>query len=88
MLFEYDPAKSAQNRAKHGIDFEDAQVLWAGRSVQKSLPHPTETRLLLTGPIAGRLWSAVFTMRGNRVRLISVRRARQIEEREYGQGQD
>ena len=28
MLFEYDPANSATNKAKHGIDFDEAQVLW------------------------------------------------------------
>jgi len=27
-LFEFDPDKSAANRAKHGIDFEAAQMLW------------------------------------------------------------
>jgi uncharacterized protein len=29
MVFEYDPNKSAENKRKHGIDFEDAQRLWA-----------------------------------------------------------
>ena len=28
MLFEYDPVKSARNRAKYGIDFEQAKRLW------------------------------------------------------------
>ena len=28
MQFEYDPARSATNKAKHGIDFDEAQVLW------------------------------------------------------------
>ena len=28
MLFEYGLAKSATNKAKHGIDFDEAQVLW------------------------------------------------------------
>ena len=30
MEFEYDPAKSAKNLAKHGIDFEAAQRMWDG----------------------------------------------------------
>jgi hypothetical protein len=29
MGFEYDPAKSAQNKRKHGIDFETALTLWS-----------------------------------------------------------
>nr|WP_283171045.1 hypothetical protein [Curtanaerobium respiraculi] len=28
MEFEYDPAKSASNKLKHGIDFEDGKALW------------------------------------------------------------
>ena len=28
MKFEYDPEKSRLNKAKHGIDFEEAQALW------------------------------------------------------------
>jgi uncharacterized DUF497 family protein len=35
MPFEYDRAKSAANKAKHGIDFEEAQALWQdGRAIQ------------------------------------------------------
>ena len=28
MLFVFDPAKSAANKAKHGINFEEAKQLW------------------------------------------------------------
>ena len=28
MGFEYDPAKSAANKVKHGIDFAEAKALW------------------------------------------------------------
>ena len=28
MNVEYDPAKSASNLSKHGIDFDQAQALW------------------------------------------------------------
>ena len=29
MRFEYDPDKSQSNKEKHGIDFQEAQALWA-----------------------------------------------------------
>ena len=29
MGFEYDPEKSAENKCKHGVDFEEAQALWS-----------------------------------------------------------
>ena len=29
MGFEYDSEKSAENKRKHGVDFEEAQALWS-----------------------------------------------------------
>ncbi len=73
-------AKSALNATKHGIDFAAAQALWDDPMLLVA-PARTldEPRWLALGRIDGRHWSAVFTMRGDRIRLISVRRAR-IEE--------
>jgi hypothetical protein len=50
MVFEYDPNKSAENKRKHGIDFEDAQRLWADPGVME-IPARTsdEPRWLLIG---------------------------------------
>ncbi|MBV9288160.1 MAG: BrnT family toxin [Hyphomicrobiales bacterium] len=42
-----------------------------------------EPRFLVIGKIGGRVWTAVFTWRGNRVRIISVRRARKDEVERY-----
>lgn len=75
---EYDPAKSAANRAKHGIDLEQAQALWLD---ERRVQAPTrredgERRWLVIGKISGRLWTAVITPRSTRVRIISVRRSR------------
>ena len=78
--FEYDPAKSAENKRKHGIDFEEAQQLWADAGLVE-IPARTidEPRWLLVGRIDGKHWSAVITRRGDNIRLISVRRARDEE---------
>jgi uncharacterized DUF497 family protein len=35
MVFQHDPNKSAENKRKHGIDFEDAQRLWADPEVME-----------------------------------------------------
>ena len=46
-VFEYDPAKSRANRAKHGIDFEKAEHLWEDRlGFDLSTGHPSEPRLM------------------------------------------
>jgi uncharacterized protein len=78
--FEFDPAKSESNLAKHGIDFVDAQKLWDDPMLLE-IPAKTddEPRYLLIGLIDGKHWSAVVTYRQSNVRLISVRRARTEE---------
>jgi uncharacterized protein len=75
--FEFDTAKSESNRAKHGIDFVEAQALWDDPMLLE-IPAKTddEPRYLAIGRIDGKHWSAVITYRGDNVRLISVRRAR------------
>ena len=78
--FEFDAAKSESNRAKHGIDFVEAQSIWNDPMLLE-IPAKTEDepRFLVIGSIDGKHWSAVITYRGSNVRLISVRRARTEE---------
>lgn len=84
MRLEYDPDKSLANKDKHGVDFEEAQVLWEDAKLLEA-PARTddEPRFLVIGKIAGRHWSAVCVHRGNAVRIISVRRAREQEVLRY-----
>ena len=85
MNFEFDPMKSAMNKVKHGIDFEEAQFLWDGKTVWLPLSYPAETRHLVLGMIGKRHWSAIVTKRKNSVRIISVRRSRREERKLYEQ---
>jgi uncharacterized DUF497 family protein len=87
MRFEYDPAKSDANHEKHGIDFDEAQALWEddGLLLLRSRNHVDEERWLAIGRIDRKHWTAIITMRGTAIRLISVRRARK-EERDVYQG--
>lgn len=86
MEFEFDDSKSQANKSKHGIDFEEAQLLWLDDMLIE-IPARTsdEPRFLVIGRIRGTHWSAVITYRDDRVRIISVRRAR-IEEVEIHEG--
>jgi uncharacterized protein len=82
MKFEFDPAKSARNKDKHGIDFVEAQVLWADEGLEVVLSKSRmtdEARFLAIGRIEGKHWTAICTLRGEATRIISVRRARQEE---------
>jgi uncharacterized DUF497 family protein len=80
MVFEYDPVKSESNRIKHGIDFLEAQALWSDPMLLE-IPAKTtdEPRYLVIGLLGDKHWSAVMTYRGDKIRLISVRRARAEE---------
>ncbi len=90
MEFEFDPAKSASNKAKHGLDFVEAQALWLDDGlVEAPVPMRDEPRFLAIGRIDGKCWTAVCTLPGKAVRIISVRRARIMEVMFYdGQGND
>lgn len=84
MDFEFDPAKSATNREKHGIDFDAAQALWLDeRLLEVPAKTEDEPRFLAIGRIGGKHWTAVFTHRGAAIRIISVRRARKQEIEHY-----
>lgn len=78
--FEYDPAKSDANLAKHGIDFSTAEALWDD-VMRIEVPARTvdEPRWLVIGLIGAQHWSAVVTYRDERTRIISVRRSREEE---------
>ncbi len=80
MVFEFDPVKSVSNRIKHGIDFLEAQALWSDPMLLE-IPAKTtdEPRYLVIGLLDDKHWSAVMTYRGDKIRLISVRRARAEE---------
>ena len=63
MLFEHDPAKSATNKAKHGIDFDEAQVLWKdARMLEAPAKTDDEPRFLVIGKISEHHWAAVPTL--------------------------
>lgn len=82
--FEFDAAKSAANLKKHGIDFIGAQALWSDPDrleiPARSLDEP---RVQVIGRIGDVVWSAFITLRDDRIRIISVRRARDEEKAAY-----
>ena len=77
---EIDPIKSKNNEKKHGIDFVEAQTLWEDPDLLEIPARTTdEQRFLVIGKIAVKHWSGVITYRGENIRIISVRRARDEE---------
>lgn len=86
MEFEFDPRKSQSNREKHGIDFVAAQAIWEDPALLEiSARTLDEPRWLVIGRIGRKHWSAVITLRGQAIRLISVCRSRPEEIQLYEQ---
>jgi len=80
MGFEFDKSKSLVNKKKHGIDFIEAQALWQDPD-RIEIPAKTvdEVRFIVIGRISDKHWSAIFTYRGEKIRVISARRSRKEE---------
>jgi uncharacterized DUF497 family protein len=89
MGYEFDEAKSAPNKVKHGLDFSEAQKLWRDEdAVELPARSDKEERKMLIAKSKGKIWSAIFTERVDRIRIISVRRAHTNEEALYEQTED
>jgi uncharacterized protein len=84
-MFEFDQAKSISNKVKHGIDFDEAQVLWLDEDLIEFTAKQLdgEMRSAAIGILNEKHWTAFYTWRGEAVRLISVRRSRNNEVRYY-----
>ena len=83
MKFEYDPKKSESNLEKHGISLEKARELWDGPFVQGPAQQMDEERWMIIGKLGDKLYTCIFTMRHDTIRLISARRSRKNEEEAY-----
>ena len=83
-MFEFDPNKSKSNEQKHGIDFYTARRLWKDpRRVVIPARWVDEPRFLIIASMGEDIWSAIYTIRNQRIRIISVGKARGNEKEIY-----
>ena len=84
--FEWDDRKARSNLRKHGIDFVDARYVFMDDDridgIDDSMDYG-EDRSLAIGLVNGRVLAVVYTIRGDRIRIISARKADRHEEQEY-----
>ena len=86
MRFQFDPAKAASNLRKHGVSFADAEgVFFDPLAIHREDPQAEgEERFVVLGMgSAGQLLVVVYTIREDKVRVISARRATRREVRDY-----
>ena len=82
---EFDPAKDAQNRRKHGISLALGKVVPANLLGEEPDPgdHGGEERWIAFGMIGLRLYVYVYAPRGDRARIISLRKATKQEQQRW-----
>jgi uncharacterized protein len=89
--FEWDDDKALANLAKHKVAFEiGCKVFDDDLSVEMDDVqfHEGEDRWLRVGMVVGRLVTVSYTLRGDIIRIISVRGATPREKRQYHEAED
>ena len=85
----WDPEKAETNLKKHGIRFSDAEMILSDPNAltREDIDAEGEHRFVTVGMDAfGRILVAVYTHRGENVRLISARTATKGERKSYEEG--
>lgn len=85
MLFEWDAVKNKINRKKHGIDFNDAKLIFEGLTLtieDDRFDYP-EKRYITFGLLVEQVISVVHTESVKKIRIISARKATKNEQKEY-----
>ncbi len=85
-LFEWDDNKAAENYVAHGVSFEAARNVFTDAFAVDWLDERApygEDRYAIIGMAENRLLFVAYTMRGDAIRIISVRGAEPYEKRRY-----
>lgn len=83
MDFEWDENKNKANIKKYKIAFEDAAQIFFNFRVEKPSFREKENCYITLGEVQKRITTVVYTIRNENIRIISARKARKNEEKEY-----
>lgn len=82
--FEWDENKRKYNLEKHGVDFMDAiEIFDDPNRIEFENTRKEETRFQTVGMVHDVVLFLVYTLRGKKKRIISVRRASKNERKAY-----
>ena len=89
LIFEWDGKKAQKNFEIHGLSFDEASTafkdVWS-LTIYDPLHSESEDRYVLIGnSFSGRLLVVIHTDRGEKIRIISVRKASKKEKKQYEQ---
>jgi uncharacterized protein len=82
---EWDPYRAANNFSKHGVRFAEAATVFEDEAALTMLDNESdEERFVALGTGSmGRILVVVYTIRGDRIRIISARKATRRERSQY-----
>lgn len=83
MDFEWDEIKSRANLAKHGIPLDLIPLAFEGPVLSRRNDRHGEERWLAIGLMEGVAIAFAYTKRGERIRIITARRANRYERETY-----
>lgn len=84
--FEWDEVKRRANLAKHRLDFRDADLVFSEPYLKlPARPAGDEVRHRAIGHVGESLVAVIYTERGEALRIISMRKARNDERRLFHQ---
>jgi uncharacterized DUF497 family protein len=85
--YEWDLRKASRNIQKHGVYFADAATVFSDEQALKILDEDSEAfedRFIILGmSCPGQVLAVVYTWRGDRIRIISARKATAGERSAY-----
>ena len=84
--YEWDESKRAYTLADRSVDFAWISDFEWDTAVTRRSDRSGEMRWVSLGLIGDRVFHVVWTQRGDRTRVISMRKAKSREVREYVQG--
>ena len=82
MRITFDPGKRARTLAERGLDFADAELVFAGVTleVEDTRKNYGEKRVICYGLLAGRVVVVGYTLRGADRHVFSMRKANEREK--------
>lgn len=88
MRFTWDENKRKANVLKHGLDFTDAETVFAGLTYtfDDDRAHYEENRFITVGMLKGKIVVIAHTEQDGKIRVISMRKATKYEQKKYIEG--
>ena len=82
MRVTFDPAKRVRTLDERGLDFEDAELVFAGLTIEidDTRRNYGERRIICYGILAGRIVVVGYTPRGSARHVFSMRKANDREK--------